>query len=252
MSWQMTESQQLQLNYTRRLRRQWGGQLNSFRDTRAMQRLCRSVTRCLHAGFSATPSLNYLKNMDTALAPRECVLPPHELRIQRISYKNSADGLFYSTSMNVAKSLSTGLEVTLKNNPSAYSRPHDIGNAYYYKSTDSPYDIDGQTVTDNADHNFMERTHDGIAYAAPTTSRTGDRTLPRTPSDNARLPPGQLFRGFGSTQELLQQAITLSVNCRDLLNTRKWGVVHKRRKLHTPPAQPARRTHRQLHCMELR
>ena len=34
LSYQLTETQQLQLNYTRRLRRPWGGQLNSFRNTR--------------------------------------------------------------------------------------------------------------------------------------------------------------------------------------------------------------------------
>ena len=38
MSYQLTKTQQLQLNYTRRLRRPWGGQLNSFRNTREIGR----------------------------------------------------------------------------------------------------------------------------------------------------------------------------------------------------------------------
>ena len=33
LNYQLTESAQIQLNYTRRLRRPWGGQLNSFKNT---------------------------------------------------------------------------------------------------------------------------------------------------------------------------------------------------------------------------
>ena len=60
LSYQITESQQLQLNYTRRLRRPWGGELNSFRDTRDATTVSFGNPE-LTPEYSHSFSLNYLK-----------------------------------------------------------------------------------------------------------------------------------------------------------------------------------------------
>ena len=64
LSYQLTETQQLQLNYTRRLRRPWGGQLNSFRDTRDATMVSFGNPE-LTPEFSNSFSLNYLKTGTT-------------------------------------------------------------------------------------------------------------------------------------------------------------------------------------------
>lgn len=86
MSWQMTETQQLQLNYTRRLRRPWGGQLNSFRDTRDATTVSFG-NPYLTPEFSNSFSLNYLKQWnDHSLLVSAYYRPTTDV-IQRISYK---------------------------------------------------------------------------------------------------------------------------------------------------------------------
>ena len=153
LSYQITESQQLQLNYTRRLRRPWGGELNSFRDTRDATTVSFGNPE-LTPEYSHSFSLNYLKTWrDHSLLVSAYYRPTTDV-IQRISYKNSEDGLFYSTSMNVAKSQSSGLELTLKNK---FFRILDLttsANAYYYKLDGFAYPIDGQIVRGAADDRF--------------------------------------------------------------------------------------------------
>ena len=222
MSWQMTETQQLQLNYTRRLRRPWGGQLNSFRDTRDATTVSFG-NPLLTPEFSNSFSLNYLKTWTQHSLLVSAYYRPTSDVIQRISYKNSADGLFYSTSMNVAKSLSTGLEVTLKNNLFRILDLTTSANAYYYKLDGFAYDIDGQTVTGNADHNFTWNARMTASLMLPY-----DISLQATGRYRARQVITQGYRpancsvDLGARKNFFNKLITLSVNCRDLLNTRKW------------------------------
>ena len=61
LSYQIDETQQLQLNYTRRLRRPWGGQLNSFTNTRDASMISFGNPE-LTPEFSNSFSLNYLRH----------------------------------------------------------------------------------------------------------------------------------------------------------------------------------------------
>ena len=222
MSWQMTESQQLQLNYTRRLRRPWGGQLNSFRDTRDATTVSFG-NPLLTPEFSNSFSLNYLKTWTQHSLLVSAYYRPTSDVIQRISYKNSADGLFYSTSMNVAKSLSTGLEVTLKNNLFRILDLTTSANAYYYKLDGFAYDIDGQTVTGNADHNFTWNARMTASLMLPydiSVQATGRYRARQVITQGYR--PANCSVDLGARKNFFNKLITLSVNCRDLLNTRKW------------------------------
>lgn len=222
MSWQMTETQQLQLNYTRRLRRPWGGQLNSFRDTRDATTVSFG-NPLLTPEFSNSFSLNYLKTWQQHSLLVSAYYRPTSDVIQRISYKSSTDGLFYSTSMNVAKSLSTGLEVTLKDN---FFRILDLttsANAYYYKLNGFTYDIDGQTVTGNADHNFTWNARMTASLMLPydiSVQATGRYRSRQVITQGYR--PANCSVDLGARKNFFNKLITLSVNCRDLLNSRKW------------------------------
>ena len=222
LSWQMTESQQLQLNYTRRLRRPWGGQLNSFRDTRDATTVSFG-NPLLTPEYSNSFSLNYLKTWTQHSLLVSAYYRPTSDVIQRISYKNSADGLFYSTSMNVAKSLSTGLELTLKNNLFRILDLTTSANAYYYKLNGFTYDIDGQTVTGSADHNFTWNARMTASLRLPY-----DISVQATARYRAREVITQGYRpancsvDLGARKNFFNKLLTLSVNCRDLLNSRKW------------------------------
>lgn len=222
MSWQMTETQQLQLNYTRRLRRPWGGQLNSFRDTRDATTVSFG-NPYLTPEFSNSFSLNYLKQWnDHSLLVSAYYRPTTDV-IQRISYKNQEDGLFYQTSMNVAKSVSTGLEMTVKNKLWRILDLTTSANAYYYRLNGFSYDIDGQTVTGNSDHNFTWNARMTASLILPY-----DISIQSTGRYTARQIITQGYRkanysiDFGARKNFFNKLFTLSVNCRDLLDSRRF------------------------------
>ena len=222
MSWQMTETQQLQLNYTRRLRRPWGGQLNSFRDTRDATTVSFG-NPYLTPEFSNSFSLNYLKQWnDHSLLVSAYYRPTTDV-IQRISYKNQEDGLFYQTSMNVAKSVSTGLEMTVKNKLWRILDITTSANAYYYRLNGFSYDIDGQTVTGNSDHNFTWNARITASLMLPY-----DISIQTTGRYTARQVITQGYRkanysiDFGARKNFFNKLFTLSVNCRDLLDSRRF------------------------------
>lgn len=222
MSWQMTETQQLQLNYTRRLRRPWGGQLNSFRDTRDATTVSFG-NPYLTPEFSNSFSLNYLKQWnDHSLLVSAYYRPTTDV-IQRISYKNQEDGLFYQTSMNVAKSVSTGLEMTLKNKLWRILDLTTSANAYYYRLNGFSYDIDGQTVTGNSDHNFTWNARMTASLMLPydiSIQTTGRYTARQVITQGYRK--ANYSMDFGARKNFFNKLFTLSVNCRDLLDSRRF------------------------------
>ena len=222
MSWQMTETQQLQLNYTRRLRRPCGGQLNSFRDTRDATTVSFG-NPYLTPEFSNSFSLNYLKQWNEHSLLVSAYYRPTTDVIQRISYKNQEDGLFYQTSMNVAKSVSTGLEMTVKNKLWRILDLTTSANAYYYRLNGFSYDIDGQTVTGNSDHNFTWNARMTASLMLPY-----DISIQTTGRYTARQVITQGYRkanysiDFGARKNFFNKLFTLSVNCRDLLDSRRF------------------------------
>ena len=130
LSYQFTDNDQLQLNYTRRLRRPWGGQLNSFKDTRDATTVSFGNPE-LTPEFSNSFSLNYLKTWTEHSLMVSAYYRPTTDVMQRINWQNQADGLMYSTTKNVAKSLSEGLEVVLKNRLFRILDLTTTANAYY-------------------------------------------------------------------------------------------------------------------------
>ena len=222
LSYQFTETQQLQLNYTRRLRRPWGGQLNSFRDTRDATTVSFGNPE-LTPEFSHSFSLNYLKTWNEHSLLLSAYYRPTTDVIQHISYKNSEDGLFYSTSMNVTKSQSAGLELTLKDR---FFRILDLttsANAYYQKLDGFSFPIDGQTVTGAADDKFAWNARMTASLILPY-----DISIQATGRYDSRQVITQGYRkagysvDFGARKNFFNKLITVSVNCRDLLDSRKW------------------------------
>lgn len=222
MSYQLTKNDQLQLNYTRRLRRPWGGQLNSFRDTRDATMVSFGNPE-LTPEFSHSFSLNYLRTWDMHSVLLSAYYRPTTDVMQRINWQNPADGLMYSTNKNVARSLSSGVEITVKNKIGRRLDLTTNANAYYYKLNGFSYDIDGQTVTGEANHNFTWNARMTASVILPY-----DISIQTSGRYNARQVITQGYRKAGYTIDLgmrknfFNKLFTLSLNCRDLLNSRKW------------------------------
>ena len=234
MSYQLTESQQLQLNYTRRLRRPWGGQLNSFRNTSDASMISFGNPQ-LTPEFSNSFSLNYLKTWDQHSLLVSAYYRPTTDVIQRISYKDEDSGIMYSTSMNVAKSQSSGLELTAKNKIFKIVDLNTNINAYYYK-------LDGFTHLIEYDENGNPVANGGIRTYPVTGASNDNFTWNARMTASIRLPydisiqtsgrynsrsvitqgyrPSSYQVDFGIRKNFFNRLFTLSINCRDVLNSR--------------------------------
>lgn len=222
LSYQITDNDQLQLNYTRRLRRPWGGQLNSFRDTRDATTVSFGNPE-LTPEFSNSFSLNYLRTWTEHSLLVSAYYRPTTDVMQRITWQNPDDGLMYSTSKNVAKSLSSGLEMVLKNK---FFRILDLtttANAYYYKLNGFSYTIDGQTITGQSNHNFTWNARMTASLVLPY-----DISVQASGRYRAREVITQGYRkancsiDLGIRKNFLDKMLTVALNCRDLLNSRKF------------------------------
>lgn len=104
---------EMQINYTRRLQRPWGGQLNSFRDISDPTNISYGNPE-LQPQYSNSFELNYLKSWTWHMISLSAYLRTTNNMTNRISY---LDGdVMYSTWANVADQTNSGVEVVVKDN----------------------------------------------------------------------------------------------------------------------------------------
>lgn len=224
LSYQLPHEQQLQLNYTRRLRRPWGGQLNSFRNTRDASMVSFGNPE-LTPEYSNSFSMNYLKTWAQHSLMLSAYYRPTTDVMQRVTYQSAEDGLMYQTNMNVAESLSTGLEMVLKNKVGKRLDITTTANAYYYRLDGFSYDIDGQTVSGEGDNSFTWNARLQGSLILPY-----DISLQLTGRYRSREVVTQGYRkancslDFGLRKNFLSKTITLALNVRDVLNSRKFDT----------------------------
>ena len=113
--------------------------------------------------------------------------------------------------------------MTLKNNLFRILDLTTSANAYYYKLNGFSYDIDGQTVTGKEDHNFAWNARMTASLILPydisiqTTGRYEARTVI---TQGYRKPSYSI--DFGARKNFFNKTLSVSLNCRDLLDSRKW------------------------------
>lgn len=220
LNYPLTETSQLQLNYTRRLRRPWGGQLNNFKNTTDAS-MVSFGNPLLTPEYSNSFSLNYLKTWANHTLSVGTYYRPTTDVIQRISYM--ASDTVFSTSENVAKSQSAGVEVIAKNKLFRILDLTTTVNAYYYKIDAFSYHIAGTTVTGMADENFSWDARMLASLILPygtTVQATGNYRSRSVISQGYRKPTASLDLGLRKT--FLNRALALSVNWRDVFNSRQW------------------------------
>lgn len=226
MSYQLTKTQQLQLNYVRRLRRPWGGQLNNFKNTSDASMVSMGNPE-LTPEYSNSFSLNYLKTWEQHSLLVSAYYRPTTDVIQRIVYRGFVDGIDHetmiSTSENVAKSQSTGIEVTLKNKLWKRLDITTNVNAYYYKLDAFAYQVLGQTVTGEANDNFTWNARIIAALTLPydiSVQASGRFNSRQVITQGHR--PASYGLDLGVRKNFFNRKLTLAINCRDVLNTRKF------------------------------
>ncbi|MDE7161038.1 MAG: TonB-dependent receptor [Muribaculaceae bacterium] len=113
LSYSLPHDNELQINYTRRIRRPWGGMLNSFRDMQDPTDISFGNPE-LEPQYSNSFELNYIKSWTMHLISLSAYLRTSDNVMNRISYM--ADNILYTTWANVANETNTGAEIVVKNN----------------------------------------------------------------------------------------------------------------------------------------
>ncbi|MBR1838237.1 MAG: TonB-dependent receptor [Bacteroidaceae bacterium] len=224
-SYQLTSSQQLQLNYTRRLRRPWGGQLNSFKNTRDAT-VIEYGNPTLTPEFSNNFTLNYIKTWDRHTLSLGAYYRPTTEVIQRIRYRSASDGLMYMTSCNVTKRTDTGLEIVAKNKIVSFFDLTTTANVYYQHIDGFNYVIDGQNVSGESDHSMAWSLRMMGMFQLPA-----DISLQVTGNLRSRQVVAQGYRrsnyniDLGLRKSFFKRQFSVSLSLRDLFNSRKFRTV---------------------------
>ncbi|MCR4604005.1 MAG: TonB-dependent receptor [Prevotella sp.] len=225
LNYELTKSSQLQLNYTRRLKRPRGGVLNPFKNTRDAS-VIEFGNPELTPEYTNAFSLNYLKTWDEHTLSLSSYYKPTTDVIERIRYQGTepttGEDVMYMTSLNVAKSQSAGAEVILKDKLWRILELTTTLNAYYYKLDGFSTMVEGQTVTGDADENFAWDARVQASVILPysiTVQATGNYRSRSLVSQGYRKGNGALNLGLRKT--FFNKALALAVNWRDVFNTRQ-------------------------------
>ncbi len=207
--------------------RPWGGQMNSFKNISDSTSISYG-NPLLTPEYSHSLELNYIKNWDDHTLSVSAYYRPSSDVIQQIAYLDPSTGVRYSTSENIANSLSSGLELVGKNRLWKRLDLTSTVNVYYYNldggdftmTTDDGTPV-GITVDDDSDFSWNLREMASLMlpldftyqatfrYEAPTVITQGKRHSSHT-------------LDMGLRKSFANRTFTASVNCRDLLDSRSW------------------------------
>lgn len=222
LSYQISEGQEIQANYTRRLRRPWGGQLNSFQNISDSTNISFGNPE-LTPEYSNAYELNYLmKWRDHTLSLSGYYRTTDDV-IERISY--SKDRVIYTTHENVASTQSAGLEIVSKNKLFRVLDLTTTVNLFYYKLDAFKYIINQQEITGKADENFSWNARMTASVMLPwgvTMQLTGRYNAKRIVAQGFREPNYAVDLGL---RKMFNKNWSISVNARDLLDSRGWHSV---------------------------
>lgn len=123
------KTNQLQLNYTRRISRPNGWQLNPFKNISDSKNI-RFGNPDLDPEYSNSFELNYIKTLGKHSVSVSGYFRNTDNVIQRISYLYS--DIMYNTSDNITSSISSGTEIVVKNTIAKFLNITTTGNVYYY------------------------------------------------------------------------------------------------------------------------
>ena len=217
LSYEISDGQEIQVNYTRRLRRPWGGQLNNFENISDSTNISFGNPN-LTPEYSNAYEINYLKNWENHTLSLSGYYRTTEDVIERISY--SKGRVIYTTFENVAKTQSAGLEIVGKNRLFKVVDLTTTVNLFYYKLDAFKYIINGHEITGNADENFSWNVRMTANVMLPwgiSMQVTGRYDAKRIVAQGYREPSYSLDLGF---RKMFNQNWSLSINARDLLDSR--------------------------------
>lgn len=228
ISYALPKNNELQVNYTRRLRRPWGGQLNSFRNISDASNISFGNPE-LTPEYSHSFELNYIKSWESGhtLSLSGYYRSTDDV-IQRIRFLNTEDNVMYTASENVAKSQASGLEIVGKDKLFKILDLTTTVNLYYSKLDGFSYLPQGAEtpVIGDTDESFAWNVRMIANLSLPwgiSLQGTGNYNSKQLMAQGHREPNYSV--DLGLRKSFLSDKLTLSINARDLLDSRKFRTV---------------------------
>lgn len=223
LSYELPGNNELQLNYTRRLQRPWGGQLNSFKNITDSTSISYGNPE-LQPQYSNAYELNYIKNWADHTLSLSGYYRTTDDVIQRIRYREG--NVMYSTDRNVTQSQSAGLEIVAKNKLTNAIDLTTTVNLFYYKLDGFGFEMADQWVSGESDEDFSWNARMMANVILPYSF-----SLQVTGNYNARQVVAQGYRkanysvDAGLRKSFWNKKLSLSVNVRDIFDSRKWHTI---------------------------
>lgn len=227
LSYALPRDNEIQINYTRRIRRPWGGQLNSFQDISNPTDISYGNPE-LQPSYTNAFELNYIKSWDNHMLSFSGYLRTADDIMSRLSYITS-ENVMYTTWDNVTKQLNSGLEIVVKNQ--LFNRILDItttGNIYqsHLKAWQKDFVRDGVTYSLSGDKqdNFAWDIRSMISVRLPwdmSVQATGRYHSRQKEAQGTHEPAWAVDLGLRKNLGNW----SFSVNCRDLFDSRKMHNV---------------------------
>lgn len=227
LSYQLPKNQELQLNYTRRLSRPWGGQLNSFKNISDSTSISFGNPH-LTPAYTNSFEFNYLKNWEEHTLSLSAYYRPTTDVMQRVSYFDSKEKVRYQTNENVSQELSSGLEIIAKDKLFKVIDLTTTVNLYYYKLDGGNFNIKGlaDPVSLEGDEDFSWNASLMAQVMLPwdiSLQATGRYHGSQVIAQGKRDPAGSLDAGL--RRAFFDKKLTVSLNGRDLFNSRRFHSV---------------------------
>ena len=214
---------EMQINYTRRLQRPWGGQLNSFHDISDPTNISFGNPE-LQPQYSNSFELNYLKSWTWHMISVSAYLRTTSNMTNRISY---LDGdVMYSTWANVADQTNSGVEIVFKDN---FFRIIDLTTTFnLYNNHISAWTYKFKTESNKYVDLWGDK-QDSFAWSVRAmlgVKIPWQLSFQANGGYNSRMLTAQGSREGGWSVDVGLRKnfgnFSLSVNCRDLFDSRKF------------------------------
>ena len=219
VSYSLPNDNEIQVNYTRRVRRPRGGQLNSFRNITDPANISFG-NPALQPQLANSFELNYIKSWQSHTLSISAYYKNTNNQVERIRYL--VDNVMYSTFENIAKSASMGGELVIKNRIAKRLDLTTTFNAFHYKLDAYTFEPKGATskVEGRASSDFSWNVRMIANVMLPKQF-----SLQFNGRYNARQVIAQGYRepmvvlDAGARKSI--KNFNISLNFRDILNTRR-------------------------------
>ena len=224
LSYAFPNNHELQANYTRRINRPRGRQINSFRDMSDSTNISFG-NPLLNPEISSAVELNYLKTWDNHAISAGLYYRFSDNAIERVRYLD--DDVMFSTFENVSRRQSAGLELVAKNKVTKWLNLTTTVNCYYAAMDSVFYDtnLDGeldllypfqQSFSWNA--RLMANFLIPMGWSAQLTGMYRSADVVAQGKMNS-----QYVVDLGVRKSFLDRKLNLAISVRDLLNSRRWA-----------------------------